>query len=480
MTPAADVLRRWREDPRVFARECIGLEPDEWQDEVLLAATVNLRLALKASKGPGKSFILAVLMWWFLVTRTHPKIVATSITGDNLADGLWTELSLLQQRSPFLKAAFRWSATRVASVDHPETWWMSARNWPKGGDASQQADTLAGVHADHVMFVIDEAGGVPDAVAAAAEGGLANVDPAGGRTGLFVIAGNPTHLEGPLYRACTSERHLWWVKEISGDPDDPQRAPRVSIEWARAQIAKYGRDNPFVLVNVFGRFPPASSNALFGPDDVVRAMKLVIDERAWKHEVKVMGVDVARHGDDRTVIALRQGRVVFAPRILRNLDTMQVAGQVATAFDKHRPDALFIDSATFGMGVVDRLHQLGYPVMGVDFGGKPVTHTKYRNRRAEMWFLMSEWLRAGGVLPDLPELVSELTTPTYKFDEANHLQLEKKAEIKKRTGVSPDIADAIALTFAAPVMPRELRELSRAPGAESDADYDPYKKERAA
>lgn len=479
-SPAGDVLRRWREDPRVYARECLQLQPDEWQDEVLDAARTNLRIALKASKGPGKSFILAVLMWWFLTTRPHPKVVATSITGDNLHDGLWTELSLLQQRSPFLKAAFRWSSTRIVSVDHPETWWMSARTWPKGGDATQQADTLAGVHADHVMFVLDEAGGIPDAVAAAAEGGLANADLTQGRTALFAIAGNPSHLEGPLFRACTTERALWWVKEISGDPDDPKRAPRVSIEWARAQIAKYGRDNPYVLLNVFGRFPPASANSLFGPDAVSAAMRLVLPPAVYSREVKVMGVDVARHGDDRTVIALRQGRVVYQPKVLRNLDTMQVAGQVAIAFEKHKPDALFVDAATFGMGVVDRLAQLGFPVVGVDFGGKPVTHTKYRNRRAEMWWLFAEWVQAGGALPDMPELVAELTTPTYKFDENSHIQLEKKADIKKRTGVSPDIADAIALTFAAPVAHRDIREsLKTRHVTGKAADYDPYAEEAA-
>ena len=478
MSAGVERLRRWRADPRVFARECLRLEPDAWQDEVLAAAITNPRVALKASKGPGKSWLLAVLMWWFMATRLHPKIVATSITGDNLADGLWTELAMLQQRSDFLKTAFRWTATRIVAVDHPETWWMSARTWPKGGDASQQADTLAGVHADNVMFVLDEAGGIPDAVAAAAEGGLANASKEHGREARFLIAGNPTHLSGPLYRACTSERGLWFVYEISGDPDDPKRAPRVDIEWARAQIAKYGRDNPFVLVNVFGKFPPSSSNALFGPDAVAEAMKRVIPEGAYKHDVKVMGVDVARFGDDRTVIALRQGRVAFLPKVLRNLDTMQVAGQVALAFDRHKPDAIFVDQATFGAGVLDRLVQLGYPALGVDFGGKPVTDTKYANRRAEMWFLMAEWVKAGGVLPNMPELVAELTTPTYKFNEHNALQLEKKSEIKKRTGVSPDIADALGLTFAAPVAPRDVRELLTANTRTGKAaDYDPFQED---
>lgn len=471
---AVETMRRWRASPLAFTREVLGAEPDAWQIEVLVAAETNLRIALKASKGPGKSTVLAWLIWWFLTTKSHPKVVCTSITEDNLKDGLWTELAKWQAKSEFLLATFTWRSERITCNDHPETWWASARTWPKGGSSNEQANTLAGVHADNVLFVLDEAGGIPDAVAAAAEGGLANADAEAGRTAMLLIAGNPTHLEGPLFRACTSERALWWVKEVSGDPDDPGRAPRVSIDWARAQIAKYGKDNPFVLVNVFGRFPPSSSNALFGPDLVSEAMARVIALAEYRQEVKIMGVDVARFGDDRTVIALRQGRVVFAPKILRNLDTMQVAGQVALAFDKHHPDGLFIDQATFGAGVLDRLVQLGYPAIGVDFGGKPVTDSKYSNRRAEMWFRMSEWVKSGA-LPQMAELTVELTAPIYKFDQNNRLLLEKKAEIKKRTGVSPDIADAIGLTFAENVAPRELRELQRNQmHTAKSTDYDPF------
>lgn len=478
---AASVIRRWRADPRVFVRECLGVTPDEWQDEVLwaLVAAKNAegvpfaRFALKASKGPGKSTLLSWAIWWFLVCFPHPKVVATSITGDNLTDNLWTELAKWQARSLFLRSAFAWTATRITAVDHPETWWASARTWPKGGTAEQQADTLAGIHADHVLFVLDEAGGIPDAVAAAAEGGLANADAASGRTAKLIIAGNPTHLSGPLYRACTSERALWWVKEISGDPDDPKRAPRVSIEWARAQIAKYGRDNPYVLVNVFGRFPPSSANSLLGPDEVAEAMRRRLAEREYLEEVKILGVDVARFGDDRSVIFARQGRATWQPKVFRNLDLMELTGQVAMVWQKFQPDACFIDNA-LGAGVIDRLKQLGYRAMGVDFGGKALT-PKFANRRAEMWWGMAEWIREGGVLPELPELTQELTTPVYKFDEHSKLLLEKKADIKKRTGVSPDLADALALTFAAPVAPRELRRLTGG-GQQTHHDYDPFKR----
>lgn len=471
---AVEAMRKWRDSPLRFVLEVLRLRPDAWQVEVLEAVRTHNRIALKASKGVGKSTVLAWIIWWFLATRLHPKVICTSVTEDNLRDGLWAELSKWQQRSPLLLATFTWTAQRITSNEHPETWWASARTWPKGGDSSQQANTLAGVHADHVLFVLDEAGGIPDAVSAAAEGGLANADAEEGREAKLLLAGNPTHLDGPLYRACTSERDLWFVYEISGDPDDPLRAPRVSEQWAREQIAKWGRDNPYVRVNVFGKFPLTASNALLGPEDVAAAMKREIHQTEFAGEVKIMGVDCARFGDDRSVIFLRQGRATYRPKVMRNLDTQDLASQVALSFDKHQPDALFIDQATFGAGTLDRLRHLGYPAIGVDFGGKSLS-PKFANKRSEMWMGMSDWIRSGGgSLPNMPELTKELTAPIYKFDAENKLQLERKSEIKKRTGVSPDLADALALTFAAPVAPRSLRHLMQQGRQHVERPYDPH------
>lgn len=473
---------RWYRDPCAFVREALGLEPDGWQREVLAAVAANMRIALKASKGPGKTFLLACIAWWFLATRPHPKVVATSITGDNLRDNLWTEMSKLQKRSALLAAKFTWHAERITCNEAPETWWMSARQWSKQADASQQADTLAGIHADHVLFLVDEVGGIPDAVVATAEAGLANADPAKGTEAKLVIAGNPTELSGPLYRACTRERALWWVKEISGDPDDPLRAPRVSVTWAREQIAKYGRDNPWVLVNVFGKFPPGQSNTLIGVEEANTASQRVYAERSYRDEVKVLGVDVARFGDDRSVMAPRQGLVAFEQRVLRNVDTMQLASQVAMVIDDWKPDAVFVDQTGIGAGVVDRLRMLGYGrfVFGVDAASRALTsETKFLNRRAEMWWRTAEWIRQGGRIPDDAELISELTAPTYKFNAQGRLQLESKDDLKKRGLPSPDKADALTLTHAAPVAHRELRELYERPGRRSVSDYDPYAEGRA-
>jgi len=430
-----------------FVRDVFGIEPDEWQKEVLREFPRNERMAMKACKGPGKTALIAMLAWNFLLTRPHPKIAATSITSDNLSDGLWAEMAKWRNKSPLLKEKFTWTKTRIFANEHSETWFMSARTWPKGGDATQQADTLAGLHADYILFLIDEAGGIPDAVMAAAEAALA--------TGIeckIVMAGNPTHREGPLYRASTSERHLWYVVEITGDPDDPNRSPRISKKWAREQIDKYGKDNPWVLVNVFGRFPPSSLNTLLGPDEVSAAMARKPTDDQHTFAQKRIGVDVARFGDDRTVLFPRQGLMSFKPVEMRGARSNDIAARLALAKEKWNSELELIDdTGGFGSGVIDSLIQAGHGPIPVNFASKAID-PRYRNKRAEMWFLMAEWVKRGGCLPKMPELAAELTAPTYTFMNGK-FTLEPKAQIKERLGFSPDLADALCLTFALPEIP---------------------------
>lgn len=445
---ATDRIRVWREQPHVFVRECFGVTPDAWQDDVLAAFPTNKRLALKACKGPGKTAVLAWLSWNFLFTRPHPKIAATSITADNLADNLWTELAKWQARSPILTQAFEWQKTRIVAREHPNTWWMSARTWPRTANPQQQADTLAGLHADYLLFLLDESGGIPDAVMAAAEAGLAS-----GIESHLVQAGNPTHLEGPLYRACTIERHLWHITEITADPDDPKRTPRVSVEWAREQIEKYGRENPWVLVNVFGRFPPSSLNTLIGPDEVKEAFARKYFDHQVSFAARILGVDVARFGDDASVIFPRQGLRASMPTVKRNLDTMAGAGAVAHEWNRWEADACMIDvSGGHGAGWYDALRALRYRPREVQFAGQP-HDMRFYNKRTEMYFSVVEWIRGGGALPDVPELVAELSQPTYTF-RGDRLLLEDKDQVKQRIQRSPDRADALACTFAYPVPPR--------------------------
>jgi hypothetical protein len=477
MNQAQAKLKRWREDPISFVREELHAEPDPWQAEVLRAFPHNERLAMKACKGPGKTTILSWMCWNFLATRPHPKIAATSITKDNLDDGLWPEMAKWQNESKFLQQAFIWQKTRIFSKQHPETWWMSARSWAKTADQTQQANTLAGLHADYLLFVLDEAGGIPDAVMAAAEAGLSTI----GGEHKIVIAGNPTHLEGPLYRAATTERHMWFIVEITGDPEDPMRAPRISKQWALDQIEKYGRDNPWVMVNVFGQFPPSSINSLLGVDEVTAAMKRHLTEDQFQWAQKRLGIDVARFGDDRTVIFPRQGLASFHPIVMRHARDTAASVEIANKvmFEKNKFGSeieFFDDTVGWAHGAIDVMRSSGHSPVGVAFNGK-ATDPRYFNKRAEMWMLMAQWVQHGGALPPIPELVRELTAPTYTFAQGK-FQLEAKDQIKLRLGFSPDLGDGLALTFAIPEAPKFENFPGFQPEKKLVHEYDPYDPER--
>ncbi|XGC82483.1 hypothetical protein ACES2L_05985 [Bdellovibrio bacteriovorus] len=480
LTAALKKLYRWKfhKDGAIqFVRDNFGVEPDPWQVDVLMAYMVENRIAMKACKGPGKTCVLAWIAWHFMTCYPQAKVAATSISWNNLADGLWSEMSKWQQKSPFLKAQFVWTKSRIFQKDYPETWFMSARAWAKGSSAEQQANTLAGLHADYIMFILDESGGIPDAVMAAAEAALAN-DHGGSETrGVLVQAGNPTHLSGPLYRACSSERHLWYVIEISSDPDSPKRTPRVSVKWAREQIEKYGRDNPWVLVNVFGQFPPNSLNTLLGVDEVNAAMRREPDDKGLDKICRKVGLDVARFGDDRTIFFPRQGLFAFKPIEMRNARTNDIAARGIQIKNKWDYDGIYIDdTGGYGGGVIDSMIQSGYAPHGINMSGK-AQDPRYFNRRAEMWFRMAEWIKAGGALPNIPEIVGELTTPTYTFSNGK-FQLQPKDLIKKELGRSPDLADALALTFAELDFPRLSKlekELGVSKRGKINLDYDPMK-----
>lgn len=168
---------------------------------------------------------------------------------------------------------------------------------------------------------------------------------------------------------------------------------------------------------------------------------------------KIIGVDPARFGADRSVIFRRQGLQAFAPRVLHKTDNMTLAAVTAREIEQFRPDAVFIDAGCGG-GVIDRLRSLGFAVTEINFGSAPLKAGQYANKRAEMWGEMQAWLQSGGALPASAELKADLCGVRYSFDAAGRMKLESKEELKARTGRSPDLADALALTFALPVRKR--------------------------
>ena len=175
-----------------------------------------------------------------------------------------------------------------------------------------------------------------------------------------------------------------------------------------------------------------------------------IPEVDYQHALVVIGVDVARFGDDRSSICIRQGLACFEPQIYNNIDNMQLANHVMRAIDKYKPAAVFIDAGR-GEGVIDRCRQCGYNVIEVHFGSTKTSKKLYLNRRIEMWHRAKQWLVDGGALPDCQQLASDLVVPTYDYNDGGQMRLEKKRKMKERVGRSPDVGDSFCLTFANPV-----------------------------
>jgi len=447
----AGALQAWRESPTKMVRDLFGVEPDPPQREALEAFPHSPRLAMQSCTGAGKTATLSWLGWNFLLTRSHPMVGATSISGDNLRANLWPELARWYAAQPLLQRVFKMTKTEIFAYAHPKTWRLEARTWAKDADASQIGNVLRGLHAKNIMWLLDETGNYPDAVLPVCEA-IFSGEPDEAHV---CQAGNPTRRSGPLWHAATRARALWKVIRITADPDDPHRTTRVSIEHAREQIAQWGRDNPWVIVNIFGEFPASDINALIGPDEVEAAMKRYYRPFEIGRASKVLGVDVARFGDDASVIAPRQGIQCFPFKKYRNIDSIQGAGAVSRIWTDFGADACFVDdTGGYGAGWIDNLRGLGRAPIGVGFARQAHDPLRFANKRAEMTWDGVEWIKRGGALPMIPELSAALTQTTYSFM-GDKILLEPKDDVKKKLGYSPDDFDAFILTFAEPVQPKD-------------------------
>lgn len=487
---ASQRIAEWRCDPLRFVREVFGAEPDAWQAEVLqlLGKPGRKRVAMKACAGPGKTAVLAWVGWHrlacFAAPNEHPKGIAVSITGDNLRRNLWAEMARWRNASAFLQRAFEWTGTRIFARDHAETWFLTATSWPKTADLETIGRTLSGLHSRFPFYLIDESGDIPPNMLRSAEQGLSSCE-----DGLIVTAGNTTSQTGLLYEVSVRlrgewEQGRWVVISITADPDSPKRTPRVDIEWARQQIATYGRENPWVMAYVLGEFPPGSINALLSVEEVEAAMNRSPKPGSYEWAVKRLGVDVARFGDDRTVLFPRQGLAGFQPITMRHARgsavSVDIAGRVMsrcnewageTAASRDDVELFFDYTGGWANGAVDVLRASGYSPYAIQFDDKRSCSPQYFNIRAQMWWEMAKWVKTG-CLPNIPEMVAELATPTY-FYSSGKIQIEAKDQVKVRLGRSPDLADALALTFALPDTPAKMQGMVQQK-RQSLQDYDPY------
>ena len=450
------LLRQYEDKPQAMVEELFHVKPDPAQLKALEAFPHTPRIALQSCTGAGKTALLSWLGWNFLLTRAHAVIGAASVSKPTLKATLWPELSRWYGMSPLLQSVFEIQEEQIISREHPKTWHLRARSWAADANAEAIGNALRGFHADYVMWLLDETGAYPNSVLPVCEA-IFSGNP---KEAHIIQAGNPTHLSGPLYFAARHPEY-WLVIEITADPDDPNRTSRVSIEHARQQIAAWqgGRENPWVIVSILGKFPPSSLNALIGHEEVEASMKRFWKEHDIGEAARVLGVDVAREGDDKSVIAFRRGLQAFPFKQYRNLTSVPGAAQVNFVWSEYDADACFVDNTGgFGAGWLDQLRVLGRSPIGIHFNQRATQDDRYHNKRAELSFNLIEWIRGGGALPECRELVEQLTATTYTFQkDSSRLIIAPKDEIKTKIGHSPDEADAIALTFAEQVTAKQRR-----------------------
>ena len=218
-------------------------------------------------------------------------------------------------------------------------------------------------------------------------------------------------------------------------------------------------------------FSAAQDNGLIPIDDIRAAANKFYRESEYMGAPLIYGIDVARFGSDASVIFKRRGLVAFEPIVIRKFDNMALADRIAVEMAKEKPEAVFIDSGA-GQGVIDRLRQMRFDVVEVPFGAQAIDKEQFANRRMEMWWHMAQWIKQGGAIPPDPILQGDLGAPTYGYTPKGPKILEAKDKLKERIGRSPDLADALALTFAAPVAPKLSRSMERAIYGVNDS-YDP-------
>lgn len=445
--------------------------PDDWQAKFLtdLGAACRERLVSGANLGAylagattghgvGKSAVVAWVILWFMSTRINPSIVVTANTQGQLRGKTWRELALWHRRA-INGSWFHWTATRLYKKGAESTHFADAVPWSK-----ENTEAIAGTHSKDVLIVFDESSGIDDKVWEVTEGALTTAR-------VFWLAfGNMTRSSGRFFETMGKFRHRWNMQQV--DTREAKMAKKGQIQkW----IDDYGEDSDFVRVRVRGLPPRAESSQLIGTDLVEQAM--LGFRRRFGDQVKrglmnggaewltgyrlddnplapvIMTLDVSRFGGDQSVLGYRQGKTFISLEKWRELDAVQLCSRVAPWITVLRPDLMCVDGGGVGGGHCDILRAMGFEIEEVDGGLRALDPRKFFNRRAEMWWNMKEWLKAGGLLDysDL-EISRDLTGPEYGYSGRTQLiQLESKEDMRAEGKPSPDTGDACAMSFYLPV-----------------------------
>lgn len=441
------LLRSWIDDPVRFSIDCFGEEPDELQKPIFEAAACHDRIAVRSGNGPGKTWTAAKLGLWFFVTRPKSIVVTTAPTWQQVQRILWKEIRANISKAPLLKP-FLYLPPRDAEVLMVRPDGSYGDDWAMIGRASDRKENMLGFHAPYLMFIVDEASGVPDEIFEAIEGTQTQE---GVNSSKIILIGNPTRPEGFFYDIFHSKSSNWKTFHLDG-----RMSPRVSKQWISQMEEDYGADSPFFQIHVLGNFPPMDKDTLIPLGWIERSLA----EQSDGHGAKYAGFDIARMGNDYSVLVnVEHAEKKFIVRqidFFSKIELMELCGWGIQVFKKTVPEKIMVDVIGVGAGVHDRLKELGFPVVDVNVAEAPCSKSEdFKNKKAEMyWHLRGLFERQEIIIPKIQhhnKLIAELSAMKYKYDSSGKLQIVDPEK-------SPDFADALALACYGPIIS------SRVPG----------------
>lgn len=418
---------------RYFIKEVLQAELEQWQEEVVEQLDAGeTKISIRSGHGVGKTMLCAVLALHFLCFRDDVKIIVTSPSADQMKDGLIPEINKWKSRLPnWMSASLQGTSERMVRFPDDKNNFISFRTARK-----ENPEALAGVHATHVMIIVDEASGVDEAIYETGQGALST------EGSIALLIGNPTNPNGFFYKTQTTLRNLWWTRKVSC-----QESTRVDPKYIINIARTYGVDSREYRVRVLGEFPESGEDAVIPRAFAEAALDRDIEEVGGDI---VWGVDPGRGGDP-TGFCERSTNCITEVRELKFMDLMNTVGWIVQRYNhipiRFRPKAIYVDSIGLGAGVADRLLELDLPVVHVNVSEAASMSDRFRNLRAELWYEARAWLerRDCRIEPgeNIPKFIAELTSVNQKFTSLGKVQIESKSDMKK----SPNMADAFVNTF---------------------------------
>ena len=423
-----------------FVKEVLGVpEVEGWQMELLEALDRGeTKLSVRSGHGVGKTAFCSWNALHFLLFRDDVKVIVTSPSFKQMNDGLIPEVQKWLSKVPdWMSSNVESISDRIVRLPNGRNNFISFRTARK-----ENPEALAGVHASHVLIIVDEASGVDEVVYETGQGALST------KGAIAILIGNPTKPSGFFYKTQTVLSDLWYTMKVSCVDSS-----RVSAEYVESQRRTYGADSREFAVRVLGEFPESGADAV-----IPRAfIESAIDRDVYDDKVPlVWGIDPGRGGDPSGFCA-RSARSVVELEELRYDNLMLIVGWIKTKWDhlpnSQRPEAIYVDAIGLGAGVYDRLEELGLPVVAVNVSESASLSERYMRLRAELWYKGRQWFEAKdknipAQLPHLTQFIEELSSVEQKILSSGKVDIESKDQMKKRGIRSPNLADAFILTFA--------------------------------